>query len=67
MIITRAMPTQQTALTGVSQRIPAGQEIRNRQRRGPGDRPLGTPFRAAFPALAIRALQVEVRFGRIDR
>jgi hypothetical protein len=28
MIITRAMPTQQTAITGVSRRITAGQEIK---------------------------------------
>ena len=35
MIITRAMPTPQTAITGVSRRILAGQEIRTRQCRGP--------------------------------
>ena len=55
MIITRAMPTQQTALTGVSQRIPAGQEIRNRQRRGPGSQRLrgqGRPQAAAAIASA---------------
>ena len=36
MINTRAMPTTQTAITGVSPPIPAGQEIRTRQCRGPG-------------------------------
>ena len=38
MINTRAMPTTQTAITGVSPPIPAGQEIRTRQCRGPGSR-----------------------------
>src|SRR5664280_119790 len=36
MIITRAMPTQQTAITGVSRRITAGQEIKAELCRGPG-------------------------------
>ena len=40
MIITRAMPTQQTAITGVSRRITAGQEIKAELCRGPG-RPAG--------------------------
>src|SRR5664279_640680 len=35
MIITRAMPTQQTAITGVSRRITAGQEIKAELCRGP--------------------------------
>ncbi len=35
MINTGAMPTTQTAITGVSQRIPAGQEIRTRECRDP--------------------------------
>src|SRR5664279_3153405 len=39
MIITRAMPTQQTAITGVSRRITAGQEIKAELCRGPGYRP----------------------------
>jgi hypothetical protein len=36
MIITRAMPTQQAAITGVSRRITAGQEIRAGLCRDPG-------------------------------
>jgi hypothetical protein len=36
MIITRAMPTQQTANTGVSRRIAAGQEIKAGLCRAPG-------------------------------
>jgi hypothetical protein len=39
MIITRAMPTQQTAITGVSRRITAGQEIKAGLCRAPGIRP----------------------------
>jgi len=39
MIITRAMPTQQTAITGVSRRITAGQQIKAGLCRDPG----GTP------------------------
>src|SRR5664279_4957655 len=39
MIITRAMPTQQTAITGVSRRITAGQEIKAELCRGPGTAP----------------------------
>src|SRR5664280_1505456 len=40
MIITRAMPTQQTAITGVSRRITAGQEIKAELCRGPGFTPV---------------------------
>src|SRR5664280_2357277 len=40
MIITRAMPTQQTAITGVSRRITAGQEIKAELCRGPGSGPV---------------------------
>jgi hypothetical protein len=36
MIITRAMPTQQTAITGVSRRITAGQEFKAGLCRTPG-------------------------------
>jgi len=36
MIITRAMSTQQTAITGVSRRITAGQEIKAGLCRDPG-------------------------------
>src|SRR5664280_1307975 len=36
MIITRAMSTQQTAITGVLRRITAGQEIKAGLCRGPG-------------------------------
>src|SRR5664279_1456958 len=39
MIITRAMSTQQTAITGVLRRITAGQEIKAGLCRGPGLRP----------------------------
>jgi len=36
MIITRAMSTQQTAITGVSRRITAGQEFKAGLCRAPG-------------------------------
>jgi len=36
MIITRAMPTQQTAIIGVSRRITAGQEFKAGLCRAPG-------------------------------
>src|SRR5664279_4489133 len=49
MIITRAMPTQQTAITGVSRRITAGQEIKAELCRGPG-------FQATFNELAIASV-----------
>jgi hypothetical protein len=39
MIITRAMSTQQTAITGVSRRITAGQEIKAGLCRDPGSTP----------------------------
>ena len=39
MIITRAMPTQQTAITGVLRRITAGQEIKAGLCRGPAESP----------------------------
>ena len=43
MIITRAMPTQQTAITGVSRRITAGQQIKAGLCRDPGVTGVSTP------------------------
>src|SRR5664280_2249688 len=51
MIITRAMSTQQTAITGVLRRITAGQEIKAGLCRGPGDKGLRS-VSAVFAALA---------------
>src|SRR5664279_6657468 len=49
MIITRAMPTQQTAITGVSRRITAGQEIKAELCRGPGLKPGRVKGRTVIP------------------
>src|SRR5664279_73153 len=49
MIITRAMSTQQTAITGVLRRITAGQEIKGGLCRGPGSGPDRNGSRAAEP------------------
>jgi len=43
MIITKAMPTQQSLTTGVSRHIVAGQEIKTGQCRGPGPGPPSKP------------------------
>ena len=43
MIITKAMPTPQTATTGVSHPIAAGQRIRSGLCRGPGSGPRTVP------------------------
>src|SRR5664279_5245043 len=55
MIITRAMPTQQTAITGVSRRITAGQEIKPELCRGPGFGPASSSTRrhACQPAESV--------------
>jgi len=53
MIITRAMPTQQTAITGVSRRITAGQEIKAGLCRDPAGAPAVAPGRGSVPGGAV--------------
>jgi hypothetical protein len=52
MIITRAMPTQQTAITGVSRRITAGQEIKAGLCRAPAS--VRVLFLSALPGTRTR-------------
>jgi len=54
MIITRAMSTQQTAITGVSRRITAGQEIKAGPCRAPGLQPMRICVNDSSPAAEYR-------------
>src|SRR5664279_4596765 len=63
MIITRAMSTQQTAITGVLRRITAGQEIKAGLCRGPE----GTPVDGTHQGLLVRVALSQDTHHRPDR
>src|SRR5664280_2245881 len=66
MIITRAMPTQQTAITGVSRRITAGQEIKAELCRGPGTAMRPSPASLMTSATPVRFSGVWVPVRRAN-
>src|SRR5664279_2755992 len=61
MIITRAMPTQQTAITGVSRRITAGQEIKAELCRGPEDTAVNLFTGSILTADVVQTAPLKVR------